>query len=61
MSSSIQLRCCICGTLVEKDDPDGYSLQVQKFGAKSPEVIWAHGPCLRNVIPVIGVEIPGPK
>jgi hypothetical protein len=61
MSSLIQLRCSICGTIIEKDEPDGYSLQVLKFGAKSPEMIWAHGPCLRKAIPVVGVEIPGQK
>jgi hypothetical protein len=58
MNPTIQLRCCICDHPVEQNDPDGYSLQVRKFGAQSPEMVWAHGSCLRNVIPVIGVEIP---
>ena len=61
MNESIQLRCGICGTIVYRDEPDGYSLQVQRFGAESPEMIWAHGPCLRKVIPVVGMEIPGPQ
>jgi hypothetical protein len=55
MSVSIQLRCCIG----ERSDPDGYSLQVRKFGNDSPEMIWAHGPCLRRVAPVVGKEILG--
>ena len=58
MNPTIQLRCCISGHLVEQRDPDGYSLQVRKFGAQSPEMVWAHGLCLRKVIPVIGVEMP---
>ncbi len=45
MSVSIQLGCCICGDMVERSDPDGYSLQVRKFGNDAPEMIWAHGPC----------------
>ncbi len=59
MDATIQLQCCICGNIVERSDQDGYSFQVQKFGSKSSEMIWAHGPCLRRVIPVVGVEIPG--
>jgi hypothetical protein len=59
MNAVIQLRCCVCDNIVQQDDPDGYSLQIRKFGAKSPEMVWAHGPCLRRVIPVIGIEIPG--
>jgi hypothetical protein len=58
MSPTIQLRCCLCGQLVDQNDPDGYSIQIRKFGTESPEMVWAHGPCLRKVIPVIGVEIP---
>jgi hypothetical protein len=50
--------CCICSKTIEENDPDGYSLQTRKFGSKSPEMVWAHGPCLRKVIPVIGEEIP---
>jgi hypothetical protein len=57
-AENIALRCCICGSPVEQNDPDGYALQLRKFGAQSPEMVWAHGSCLRNVIPVIGVEIP---
>lgn len=59
MSNTLGFRCCICGDVVRLNDPDGYSLQVRKFGTKSPEMIWAHGPCLRRVIPVVGEEIPG--
>jgi len=58
VNTSVRLQCCICGKTVEGNDPDGYSLQVRKFGANAPEMIWAHGPCLRKVIPVVGVEIP---
>jgi hypothetical protein len=58
MNSPIQLKCCICGGVVERTDPDGYSLQVRKFGNNSPEMIWAHGLCLRRVTPVFGAEIP---
>lgn len=58
MQAAVGFRCCLCGEVVKGDDPDGYSLQVKKFGVKSPAMIWAHGPCLRNVIPVVGVEIP---
>ena len=36
MGALIQLRCCISGDVVERDNPDGYSLQVQKFETKSP-------------------------
>ena len=58
MKTSVQFTCCICGKIVEGNDPDGYSLQVRKFGVTSPEMIWAHGVCLRKAIPVIAVEIP---
>ena len=61
MNVPVHLRCCVCNNVVERNDPDGYSLQVQKFGGKSPEMIWAHGSCLRKVIPVLGEEIPGPQ
>jgi hypothetical protein len=66
MSEQIKFRCCICGNVVDFQDgegraTDGYSLQVRKFGAKSPEAIWAHGQCLRKAIPVVGKEIPGPQ
>ncbi|MFZ0867311.1 MAG: hypothetical protein WBP87_03025 [Candidatus Sulfotelmatobacter sp.] len=61
MGALIQLRCCISGDVVERDNPDGYSLQVQKFETKSPEMIWAHGSRLRKVIPLVGEEIPGPQ
>jgi hypothetical protein len=57
-SPTIKLKCCICGRIVENQDPEAYSLQVRKVGAKSPEMLWAHGPCLIRAIPVIGVEIP---
>jgi hypothetical protein len=33
-------------------------MQVAKKGKGSPEMVWAHGLCLRKVIPVIGEEIP---
>jgi hypothetical protein len=59
--NAVGFLCCICGNVVEGNDPDSYILQVRKFGAKFPEAIWAHGPCLRRVIPVLGIEIPGPQ
>jgi len=59
MSGLTKLRCCVCGEIVEESDPDAYTLQVRKFGAKPSEAIWAHGPCLRKVILVVGEEIPG--
>jgi hypothetical protein len=66
MSRQIKFRCCICNNVVELRDADGnvsdaYSLQLQKIGEKSPEMVWAHGPCLRKVMPVVGEEIPGPQ
>ena len=57
--AEIKFKCGICEKVVELTDPDGYSLQVRKFKVNSPEMVWAHGVCLRRVIPVIGVEIPG--
>jgi hypothetical protein len=54
----MRVTCCICGKGIEGNDPDWYSLQVRKFAVKSPEMIWAHGPCLRNVAPVLSVELP---
>ena len=56
--SSVQLKCCICGSTFGPSDTDSYTLQVYKRGAKNPEAICAHGDCLRRVIPVVGVEIP---
>jgi hypothetical protein len=56
MNVLIQLRCCICGDVVDRNDRDGYSLQVRKFGNNSPGMIWAHGSCLRRVIPVVRVR-----
>ena len=53
MKVLIQLRCCVCDDLVARDDPDGYSIEVQKFGARSSEMIWAHGACLREAIPFV--------
>jgi hypothetical protein len=58
---SFQVRCSVCRTLIDQNDSDGYSLQVQKFGSESPNTIWAHGPCLRKVMPVVAIEIPGPQ
>ncbi len=52
----IQFTCCICGSAIEGNDRDAYSLQVRKFGVKSPQMIWAHGPCLRKVAPVMSVD-----
>jgi hypothetical protein len=51
--STIQFTCCVCQRTIEKTDPDGHSLQVRKFGAASPETLWAHGTCLRNAIPAL--------
>jgi hypothetical protein len=57
-SSIIKLKCCICGRVVEDGDSEAFSLQVRKVSAKSPEMVWAHGPCLIRAIPTIGDEIP---
>ncbi len=57
MNELVKLTCCICGNGVEQNDSDAYTLQVTKFGTKSPAAIWAHGPCLRKVIPVVGEQI----
>ena len=56
--SQLDFTCCICGHSVAKNDPDGYSLQIRKFAAATLKMVWAHGPCLRRVITVIGVKIP---
>jgi hypothetical protein len=56
---SFQVRCCVCDDLVEPKDPDGYSLQLRKFRIDTPETVWAHGVCLRRVMPVVGIAIPG--
>jgi hypothetical protein len=61
-----KFRCCICHHVVELTDANGYptdsySMDVRKDGAKSPEMIWAHGPWLRKVIPVVGEEIAEPR
>jgi hypothetical protein len=57
--SAIMFNCGICGAVVEKADPDGYTLQVRRFGAKGWEMIWEHGACLRKAMPVVSEEIPG--
>jgi hypothetical protein len=57
MNSSLKIQCCICGGVVHESDSDGHSLQVRKFGTKTPGVIWALGKCLREVIPVVAVEL----
>jgi hypothetical protein len=43
------------------NDEDSYVLQVRKTGTSFPEMLKSHGPCLRKVIPVMGVEIPKPS
>jgi hypothetical protein len=58
-NTPIPFKCCLCGQVLAENEVDGYSLQVPKFGVKSPEMIWAQGPCLGRVIPVVGMEIPG--
>ena len=58
----MQFKCCICGKPVQTDDKDAYTLQVRRMGTESgPEMIWGHGPCLREAIPVIGEEIPASR
>jgi hypothetical protein len=59
---TFRVRCCICGQLIEQNEEDAYSLLVQKYGSDpSPETVWAHGPCLREVMPVLNIEPPGPQ
>jgi hypothetical protein len=55
-NASMNIRCCVCHKLIDANEDDGYSMQVTKFGAKSPFMIWAHGPCLRDAIRVVGEE-----
>lgn len=57
----MRFKCCVCGSAVPDDDQDSYLLQVRRIGATSPEALMSHGPCLRKVIPVVGVEIPKPS
>jgi hypothetical protein len=59
-TSSVKVRCCVCDDLIDCNGPDGYSLQVQKFGNETPENGWVYGPCLCKVRSSVGVEIPGP-
>jgi len=61
-----KFRCCICHNVVELESADGYPrdsyvMQVRKSGTNAPEMIWAHGPCLRRAIPAVGEEIPEPR
>lgn len=47
MSALIRMQCCVCGDVVERDDPDGYSLQIQKVR----EYLSGDGPGPRAVSP----------
>jgi len=58
VTSHLALSCCLCNKIVDPQEPDGYQLQVKKFGEPSPEMLWAHGICLRAAIPLVGVQIP---
>jgi hypothetical protein len=61
MENPLQFTCCVCEKPVLPNDDDSYVLQVRKTGTTSPEMLKSHGPCLRKVIPVMGVEIPKPS
>lgn len=58
MENPLQFTCFVCGKPVLSNDEDAYVLQVRKTGTTFAEMLKSHGPCLRNVIPVMGVEIP---
>ena len=58
MKEEIQFTCCICGKAVRTDDKEAYVLQIRKVGMTTPEMLWGHGLCLREAIPVIAEEIP---
>ncbi len=58
MVEDIELRCCLCNKSVDRQETDGSQIQLKKFGASTPEMLWAHGVCLRAAIPLIGVQIP---
>ena len=54
--------CCICRRNVALGEPDSYTLRVSQPAALSvqedPELLWAHGTCLRSAMPVMSIEIP---
>jgi len=56
--------CCLCRQKVELGEPDSYTIRGSQPAALSvqqnPELLWAHGTCLRGVIPVMSIEIPKP-
>jgi hypothetical protein len=60
----MKYTCCLCRQNVELGEPDSYTVQVSQPAALSvrqnPEMLWAHGACLRKAIPVMSIEIPKP-
>jgi hypothetical protein len=58
----MKFNCCICKGEVEIGQADSYTIQISQPSGlgvqKKPELMWVHGPCLRNVIPLVAVEIP---
>jgi hypothetical protein len=58
MKEGIQFTCCICGKAVRTGDKDAYVLQIRRVGMPAPEMLWGHGSCLRDAIPVMAEEIP---
>jgi hypothetical protein len=54
----MEFMCCVCRAIVESNTQDWYSLQVRHSGAGKPEMIWVHGPCLREIMPIVEEEMP---
>ncbi len=50
----MKLSRCICGVAVEPSAQDWYAPQLRHSKAGAPEMIWAHGACLRPAMPVAG-------
>lgn len=55
----MNFTCCVCHRIVATNGVDWYLINLQKCGKGSPEAMWAHGPCLRKVMPVVGIDISG--
>jgi hypothetical protein len=58
----MKFNCCVCKLEVEIGQSDTYTIQISKPSGigfqKRPELMWAHGPCLREAIPLVAIEIP---
>jgi hypothetical protein len=58
----MKFTCCICHKDVQRGQPDTYTIQVSEpagWGVQAnPGLMWAHGPCLRDKIPVATTKFP---